>query len=213
LKNLSANIKMDWKQLNSELGNIDIYWLDFILKGHLPKNAKVLDAGCGEGRNLTYCFKNGFDVFGVDKNPDAIRFIKLLAKQYRLKNIDARFQVMSLEKILFPTATFDVIICSAVLHFAKNKVHFDLMIKEFVRLLKPNGKIFIRTMTDRYFPKSIIEIEEGIFEFPHEQLRFAVNADAFVESLHKLNLKLLEPYKEVVVEGRHAMGTFMLENY
>jgi hypothetical protein len=68
-------------------------------------------------------------------------------------------------------------------------------------------------MTDRYFPKSIIEIEEGIFEFPHEQLRFAVNADAFVESLHKLNLKLLEPYKEVVVEGRHAMGTFMLENY
>jgi len=202
---------MDWKQLNSELGNIDLYWLDFILKGYLPENAKILDAGCGEGRNITYCFKNGLDVFGIDQNPEAIRFLKLLAQQYRLSDMDARFQVMKLDKILFPDATFDVIICSAVLHFAKSKEHFDKMLAELVRLLKPNGKIFIRTMTDRCLPDNSEKLEEAIIRFQGEQIRFILNADTFVKDLYNLRLKLIEPFKEVVVEKKHSMGTFMLQ--
>lgn len=204
---------MDWKQLNSELGNIDLYWLDFILKGHLPDNAKLLDAGCGEGRNLTYCLKNGMNVFGIDQNQEAIDFLKLIARQYKLEDLDARFQVMKLDKILFPNSTFDVIICSAVLHFAKSETHFIEMLKEFARLLKPSGKIFIRTMTDRYLPANILKLEEGVFQFPNEQTRFVVNADAFVEEMLKHQLRLMEPYKEVVVENRHTMGTFMFGKY
>lgn len=204
---------MDWKQLNSELGNVDLYWLDFILKGYLSENAKVMDAGCGEGRNLTYCLKNGMDVFGIDQNSEAINFLKLIAKQYKLEDIGGRFQVMKLDKILFPNSTFDVVICSAVLHFAKSGKHFNNMIKELARLLKPNGKIFIRTMTDRYFPSNILELEARIFQFPNEQIRFVINADAFVNELKKFNLKLIEPYKEIVVEERHTMGTFIFEKY
>ncbi|WP_375579914.1 class I SAM-dependent methyltransferase [Marivirga tractuosa] len=200
---------MEWKQLNNELGNIDLYWLDFIMKGHLPEHAKILDAGCGEGRNLTYCFKNGMDVFGIDQNPEAIQFLKLIAKQYKIEDIDARFQVMNLDKILFPDSTFDVIICSAVLHFAKSKEHFEKMMNELVRLLKPKGKIFIRTMTDRYFPDEVIGLNQGVFQYPNEQIRYVVNADAFVENFQQHNIKLIEPYKEVVVENRHTMGTFM----
>lgn len=202
---------MDWKQLNSELGNIDLYWLDFILKGYLPDDAKILDAGCGEGRNLTYCLKNSLDVFGIDQNPEAINFLKLIAKQYKQEDLDARFQVMKLDKILFPDSTFDIIICSAVLHFAKNITHFNMMINELTRLLKQNGKIFFRTMTDRYFPENSTELEEGVFQFQNEQVRFVVNADVFVEDLKNQQLKLLEPYKEIVVENRHAMGTFIFQ--
>jgi len=213
LKNLTAYTNMDWKQLNSELGNIDLYWLDFILKGYLPDNAKILDAGCGEGRNLIYCFKNGMDIFGIDQNPEAITFLKLIAKQYRIEDLEARFQVMKLDKVLFPNSTFDVIICSAVLHFAKNMEHFNSMTAELARILKPGGKIFIRTMTDHYFPANIMEIDENVYQFPNEHIRFAINADAFVEKLQKIGLKLLEPYKEVVVENRHTMGTFMLEKH
>ncbi|MGM0579363.1 MAG: class I SAM-dependent methyltransferase [Bacteroidota bacterium] len=204
---------MDWKQLNNELGNIDLYWLDFILKGYLPDNAKILDAGCGEGRNLTFCFKNGMDVFGIDQNPEAINLLKLLAKKYKLKDIDARFQVMKLDKILFPSLTFDVVICSAVLHFAKNTDQFEKMVKEIVRLLKPNGKIFIRTMTDRYIPKKTLDLENNIFQFPPEQMRFVTNADTFVDYLRKLGLELIEPYKEIVVENKHTMGTFMFQKH
>jgi 2-polyprenyl-3-methyl-5-hydroxy-6-metoxy-1,4-benzoquinol methylase len=202
---------MDWKQLNSELGNIDLYWLDFILKGYLSDDAKILDAGCGEGRNLTYCLKNKMDIFGIDQNPEAIEFLKLIAKQYKVQDIDARFQVMKLDKILFPDDTFDVIICSAVLHFAKNREHFKKMISELFRLLKPNGKIFIRTMTDRYLNEGAVELEQNIYQFSNDQIRFVVNADTLIEDLINSNLELIEPFKEVVVQDRHIMGTFMLQ--
>lgn len=202
---------MDWKQLNRELGNIDLYWLDFILKGYLPEDAKVLDAGCGEGRNLTYCLQNGMDVFGIDENPEAIQFLKLVAKQYKIQDIEARFHVMKLDKILFPDETFDVIICSAVLHFAKNYEHFHKMILELVRLLKPDGKIFIRSMTDRYLAEGTVEINQNVYQFPNEQIRFAVNAEALIGFLTDLGLELIELYKEVVVQNRHTMGTFILQ--
>ncbi len=209
--NRTANIKMDWKQLNNELGNIDLYWLDFILKGYMSENAKVLDAGCGEGRNLTYCLKNGMDVFGIDQNPEAIQLLKLIAKQYKIEDIEARFQVMKLDKILFPDRTFDVIICSAVLHFAKSLEHFKRMLSELVRLLKPGGKIFIRTMTDHYLAEGVTEIEPNIYQFPNEQIRFVVNAYSLVKELNEVNLELIQPFKEVVVQNRHTMGTFMLQ--
>lgn len=204
---------MDWKQLNEELGNIDLYWLDFILKGYLAVDAKILDAGCGEGRNLMYCLKNDMDVFGIDQNPEAINFLKLIARRYQLADLDARFQVMKLDKILFPPEAFDVVICSAVLHFAKNTEHFNTMISELVRLLKPGGKIFIRTMTDRFLPEKVMENEKGLYQFPGEQIRYIVSAKLFCSELKSYGLSLIEPYKEVVVEDRHAMGTFMLQKH
>jgi ubiquinone/menaquinone biosynthesis C-methylase UbiE len=202
---------MEWKQLNNELGNIDLYWLDFILKGYLPEDAKILDAGSGEGRNLTYCFKNDMDVFGIDENPEAISFLKLIAKKYKTDDLEARFQVMKLDKVLFPDATFDVIICSAVLHFAKSATHFEAMLRELARLLKSKGKMFVRTMTDRYIPEDSLQTEEGVFQFQNGQTRFIVNADAFINQMDTLKLNLIEPFKEVVVQDRHTMGTFMLQ--
>ncbi|RUA28255.1 MAG: class I SAM-dependent methyltransferase [Bacteroidetes bacterium] len=204
---------MDWKQLNNELGNIDLYWLDFILKGHLPEGAKILDAGCGEGRNLIYCLKNNMDVFGIDQNPEAIQFLQLIAKKYKIQNIAARFQLMKLDKILFPDSTFDVIICSAVLHFAKSEEHFQMMLSELVRVLKPSGKIFIRTMTDYFIPKNVLEVENQLYQFPNEQIRFIVNKDRLMVNFNELNMELIEPIKEVVVQNRHTMGTFMLHKH
>jgi ubiquinone/menaquinone biosynthesis C-methylase UbiE len=151
------------------------------------------------------------DIFGIDQNPEAIEFLKLIAKQYKVQDIDARFQVMKLDKILFPDDTFDVIICSAVLHFAKNREHFKKMISELFRLLKPNGKIFIRTMTDRYLNEGAVELEQNIYQFSNDQIRFVVNADTLIEDLINSNLELIEPFKEVVVQDRHIMGTFMLQ--
>ena len=63
---------MTVKNLNSKLGNIDIYLLDQILKGRFNKGMKILDAGCGEGRNLIYFMREGFTVYGIDENHLAI---------------------------------------------------------------------------------------------------------------------------------------------
>jgi ubiquinone/menaquinone biosynthesis C-methylase UbiE len=204
---------MNYRELNRELGNIDLYWLDFILKGYLPEMAKILDAGCGEGRNLQFCMKNGMDVFGIDQNPEAIGFLKRLAKQYGLENVEARFQTMKLDHIRYPDSTFDVLICSAVLHFAENKDHFDKMIQELSRVLKPRGRLFIRAMTDHYFSPAIKQLDTCIFQFENDQIRFVLNADTFLEEMHALTFKTIEPYKEVIVNKRYTMGSFMFEKF
>ena len=64
---------MHHKELNKLVGNVDIYLLDHILKGTFEGKIKLLDAGCGEGRNLKYFINNGFDIYGVDSNPMAIK--------------------------------------------------------------------------------------------------------------------------------------------
>lgn len=50
------------------IGNTDIYLLDQIMKGRYTPGERILDAGCGNGRNLVWFLKNDFDVYAVDKD-------------------------------------------------------------------------------------------------------------------------------------------------
>ena len=59
-------------ELESIFGLIDIYLFDQLLKGRILPGSRVLDAGCGLGRNLIYLPREGYEVFCTDVDPDAI---------------------------------------------------------------------------------------------------------------------------------------------
>ena len=65
----------------SEFGQIDIYLFDQLLRGRIAPGMRIVDAGCGGGRNLVYFFSNGFDIFGVDEDPGAIASVRAVARQ------------------------------------------------------------------------------------------------------------------------------------
>jgi tellurite methyltransferase len=109
-------------------GNIDIYLFDQLLKGRFNECKKVLDVGCGGGRNLIYFLQNDHDVYGIDPNPDAIAQVKSLAKALTPDNQSENFTVCKAEDLPFNDETFDLAICSAVLHFANDSNHFDAML-------------------------------------------------------------------------------------
>ena len=48
--------------LQEWFGQIDIYLFDQLLKGRLTPRMRMLDAGCGGGRNLIYFLREGYDV-------------------------------------------------------------------------------------------------------------------------------------------------------
>lgn len=197
--------------LNKLLGNIDIYLLDQILKGRFTKGMKILDAGCGEGRNAVYFINSGYQIFGVDQNEIAVQYIRYMAKSLDSEYDVHRFQVANLTEIPFHQGAFDAVICSAVLHFAESEHHFWQMMHEMLRVLKPGGILWFR-MTTAF--GGILEkstpLESGRYLLPDNSERFLLNQE-HVNNLLKMGLEFVEHPKSVLVHDERAMGVFVVK--
>lgn len=101
----------------------------------LPKKAKVLDAGCGPGRDAEYMHEDGMDVTGIDISEGMVEEAKK-----RVPKIT--FKVMDMRSLTFKDATFDGIWAMASL-FNIPKEEIPKVLKEFKRVLKPDGIVFI----------------------------------------------------------------------
>lgn len=186
---------MHYQQLNKALGNVDIYLLDQILKGRFEGKLKLLDTGCGEGRNLHYFAENGYSVFGCDPNPMAIKMAQMTYKNVPREN----FIVSAIEELILPEASFDAIICAAVLHFAKDESHFNKMLSNLSRLLKKDGVLFIRMATTA-----------GVETKPNQGFSYVLPKENIDVVFANAGLQLLEPWKSVVVNDQRSMGVFTL---
>ncbi|MFH2107288.1 MAG: class I SAM-dependent methyltransferase [Chrysiogenia bacterium] len=49
--------------------------LPFIVK-YLPKNGKIVDAGCGTGRYVVFLSEMGFEIEGIEINPEVVSLVK-----------------------------------------------------------------------------------------------------------------------------------------
>src|SRR5215216_649328 len=108
-------------ELRSSLGEIDIYLFDQILRGRFDTRRRLLDAGCGDGRNLVYFLRRGFACYGIDREPSAIARVRKLAASLAPDLAPANFDVGDVEDLSFEDGAFDAVICSAVLHFADDE--------------------------------------------------------------------------------------------
>lgn len=203
-------MKASIKDLNHLLGNIDIYLLNQILKSRFEKHFKILDAGCGKGRNLIYFVRNDYRVYGIDKNSNSIQMLKHLIKSINKTYPLDRFTVGNVETMPFSNHEFNAIISSAVLHFTENKIHLFTMIKEMVRVLKPNGLLFIRMATDVGMKNSIKSMGDGKFFLPDGTVRFLLTKELLQEIMNQFGLEFIEPFKIVIVDEKRCMSTLVL---
>ena len=67
--------------LVESFGEIDIYLFDQLLRGRITPQMRLLDAGCGGGRNAHYLMRCGADVYGIDDDGRQIDRIRSLAAQ------------------------------------------------------------------------------------------------------------------------------------
>lgn len=202
---------MEIDALNRLLGNVDIYLLDQILKGRFSKEMKILDAGCGEGRNAVYFINQGYQLFGIDPNETAIQYCRYLSKSLNPAYDSHRFQVGRLEDIPFHSAAFDVVICSAVLHFAENVDNFEKMLSEIHRVLRPGGIFWFRMCTGYGGILSQSQaLGNGRYALPDGSERFVWVPD-YVDNLSKLGFEFIENPKTVLVLNQREMGVFLLK--
>ncbi len=202
---------MEINELNRLLGNVDNYLLDQLLKGRFTKEMKILDVGCGEGRNAVYFLQKNYPVFGIDPNEVAIQYCRYLAKTINPQTDIHRFQVGHGAAIPFHAAAFDAVISSAVLHFAEGHTHFWKMIAEIHRVLKPGGIFWMRMCTG--FGNILEESEhlgEGIYALPDGSERYVLLPEGLQE-LESLGFQFLESPKTVLVYGEREMGVLLME--
>lgn len=191
-------------------GDIDIYLFDQILKGRFNINTSILDAGCGGGRNLIYFLRTGYEVFGVDQNPEAVEQTRALANALSPNLPNSNFQVAAVEKIPFPDTLFDAVISSAVLHFAENERHFYRMLEEMWRVLKSGGLFFARLASTIGIEDKIQLIEGRRYLLPDGSERFLVDEKLLKEAANQVGSIQIEPLKTTNVENLRCMTTWVL---
>lgn len=196
--------------LQEQYGNIDIYLFDQLLKGTYDDCRSVIDVGCGGGRNMIYFLKNGYDVFGVDPSAQAIEAVKGLSAQLAPANALENFRAAGAEDIPWGDATFDLAICSAVLHFAKDINHFDVMLRSIWRVIKPGGYLFARLASDIGIEALVRDLGNGRYLLPDGSEHFLVNEQTLLRYTRELNGKLHEPIKTTNVQNIRCMTTWCL---
>jgi SAM-dependent methyltransferase len=195
--------------LKETFGDIDIYLFDQLLKGRFDSCRSVLDAGCGYGRNLVYFLKNGFDCYGIDPNPDSIPFLKSFATS--LSAPTENFSVSTIEAMPFKNESFDLVICSAVLHFARDEKHFNEMLNSLWRVLKPGGFLFVRLASDIGIEHRIKDLGNRRYLLPDGSERFLVNQQKLLDYTGLLKGKLFEPIKTTNVQNLRCMTTWCVQ--
>ena len=198
-------------EIKKQFGNIDIYIFDQLLKGQINPSHKILDAGCGKGRNLIYFLKNGYEVYAIDPSEDAIKQVKTLATEHAPNLPLSNFTSSSIENMPFGKNSFDRIICNAVLHFAQNKSHFEDMLFFLWAILKDKGQLFIRTATSIGIEDSIEYLGNGRYHLPDGDERYLIDLDTMLHYTEKLNAKLTDPIKTTNVQNQRCMSTWCLE--
>jgi len=201
---------MNIKSLNHLLGNMDLFLLDQLLKGRVPKDEPVLDAGCGEGRNLSYFIQQEYQIHAVDKNPSAIRMINYLSRSLAQSNkLSGRFQVAELETLPYNDQYFGCIFSIASLHFARNQDHFLEMFHELSRILATGGTLLITTaaMADRTVTA---ETASGTYFEQSGAMRFVLSTDLIAEYL-LATFELLDPVKYLLEDSGLEMCWLALQ--
>lgn len=118
-----------------------------VFNKHLPKQGKILEAGCGLGRWVFYYSRKGYDIIGIDLAKAAVA----AAKTY---DPTVSIFIDNILKANYPDGHFDAVISLGVVeHFEEGP--FEAL-KEAHRLLTKGGLLFISVPLQNTFRKLLI---------------------------------------------------------
>jgi SAM-dependent methyltransferase len=189
-------------------GQIDIYVFDQILRGNIAPGMRILDAGCGYGRNLIYLLREKAEIFAIDANPAGVEHVRRLSKSLNSGLPDQNFQVSLVESMPFADDFADVVICSSVLHFARSEDHFQAMLAELWRVLRPGGLLFCRLGSR--IGMNFMPLANGLYAMPDGQSWYLVDEQKLLALTASMKADLVDPLKTTIVQNHRCMTTWVV---
>jgi tellurite methyltransferase len=220
--------------LQDQFGNIDIYVFDQLLRDRIAPGMRVFDAGCGGGRNLAYLLREGYEVCGNDADANAIAQVQSLAASLA-PGRGHDFRLETIEETSFQDAHADVVMASAVLHFARDPRHFELMLRQMWRVLRSGGVFFARLASNIGIAADVVALGDGPasaadgrygevspelarvaaasgggrYRLPDGSDRYLVDAKTIDDWTARLGGQLIDPIKTTLVNGQRSMTTWV----
>ena len=196
--------------LQGQFGDIDIYLFDQVLRGRIVPGMRVLDAGCGSGRNLVYLLQSGYEVFGADADATSVAAVRQLAARLAPHLPPENFRVEPLEEMTFPNDFADVVLSSAVLHFARDDTQFRRMLEGSWRTVKPSGFMFCRLASSIGMENRVQPIAGRRCKLPDGSERYLVDEPLLMDLTRDLGGELIDPLKTTIVQGLRCMTTWVV---
>lgn len=165
--------------------------LDYFIS--LLSGNKVLDAGCGAGRDSEYLFSNGLDVTGVDMSKNMLAAAR--------KRTCAKFEIGDIRKTRFKDNFFQGIWCyNTLLHL--NQEDIQETGNEFQRILKNRGFLYVATRCGA----GEISKESGMgikhfFLYQEENLREVFESVGFETVFSKKYVRADQSFVDIVFRG------------
>ena len=196
--------------LLEQFGSIDVYLFDQLLKGRIEPHHRILDAGCGGGRNLVYFLREGFDLHAVDGDEQMVARAREIVRALAPTLVGERVRCAIVEHMPFEDASFDVVVCNAVLHFARDAAHFDAMVAELLRVLAPGGLLFARLASNIGIEERVQPLGAGRYRLPDGTDRYLVDEARLLAITRAVGASLPDPIKTTNVQGLRCMTTWVL---
>jgi tellurite methyltransferase len=194
--------------IQEQFGQIDIYVFDQILRGNIEGGMCVVDAGCGYGRNLVHLLRQGCKVYAIDQDAAGVEHVRKLAASLGTGLPAENFQVGSIERMPFADGCADVVLSSAVLHFARDEEQFRAMLREMWRVLKPGGLLFCRLGSR--IGMNFERLRGNIYRIGDGSEWYLVDEKMLLDLIAELNAVLVDPIKTTVVQDYRCMTTWVL---
>lgn len=160
-------------QFDSRYSTKEFYWglephhLVINAIPYLPPHAKILDLGCGEGKDSFFLAKNDFDVTAVDFSEVGIKKLT----EYSIKeNLKIQTQVSNIQSYIEDCGDFDAVLAMNALQFLK-KDTVTTVIEKIQSKTKPRGLHVIASFVAEDFEQKKLVAAEGGYYFDEGELR------------------------------------------
>ena len=180
---------------------------DFFSKIDNPSNKKVLDIGCGGGRNTESLYNLGFDVFACDLHDEMVKFTK---QRISRLNKEKTERIISASMLSLPYADkiFDYIISNGVFHNINCLEEFNKAIEETTRVLKNNGKLVLNMFSAKIIDPNLKLSKDFIYITPQKLPMVLLPKQTIEKLLLKNNLRSISKITEtatIISTGKRSV--------
>ncbi len=199
-------MKLD--DINNFIGDIDLELLDQLLKGRFNDRHRLLEIGCGQGRNIIPFLNLKKTIYGIDLDDKNIALCKIVATS--LGGNPSFFSKAHAHTLPFENGFFDAVINCRVMHFAKNNHDFKQQWEEQFRVLRKGGFLYL-SMDTSIHNEEIVQRTDGERSWLNDQSeRLLLSEQLFdLVDLHS-GFQLLEPLKTLRFDQDHAHAILCL---